>query len=450
MIEVKIPSPGESITQVQLASWLVKDGAYVEKDDEVAEIDSDKATLSISAAESGKIKLIAEEADTLEVGAVIAKIDTEAKAPEKGEKEADPREDSSGRSQEEEKIKETAAEASKKTEDTEETSQKDQKEETKQQSEKDTKTDVPSDDLNVQVTPLAQQILREKGIDKQELKEAIKSIRVSRSEVESAIEASGSQVQRPKTAKNSLWSGQRETKREKMSTLRQKITERLVSVKNETAMLTTFNEVNMEPVMQMRKKHKEEFVEKYGLKPGLMSFFTMASVQALQHFPYINAQLDGEEIVFHQYADIGIAVSAPKGLMVPVLHDAQDMSLAEIEEQIKEKAGKARKGKLSLDEMSGGTFTITNGGVFGSMLSTPIINPPQSAILGMHNIQDRPVAIDGKVVIKPMMYIALSYDHRIVDGKDSVSFLVKIKELLENPVNMLFNGSDPEKTLMGL
>ena len=448
MIEVKVPSPGESITQVQLASWLVKDGAYVEKDDEVAEIDSDKATLSISAEESGKIELIAGEGDTLEVGAVVAKIDTEAEAPKKEEKA--PEKNAPAQPQEKEEEA-TVTEKSKNTAKSEEPGQTKPKEDSKQEpTEKDTQTEDHSSGLHVQITPLAQQILQEKGIDENELKDSIKSMRISRSELESAIEHTGSAAQQPKPAQTSLWSGERETKREKMSTLRQKITERLVSVKNETAMLTTFNEVNMEPVMQLRKKYKEEFVEKYGLKPGLMSFFTMASAQALQHFPYINAQLDGEEIIYHQYADIGIAVSAPKGLMVPVLRDAQDMSLAEIEEQIKEKAGKARKGKLSLDEMSGGTFTITNGGVFGSMLSTPIINPPQSAILGMHNIQERPVAVDGKVEIKPMMYIALSYDHRIVDGKDSVSFLVKIKELLENPVNMLFNGTDPEKALMGL
>ena len=235
-----------------------------------------------------------------------------------------------------------------------------------------------------------------------------------------------------------------------MTTLRKKITERLVSVKNETAMLTTFNEVNMEPVLSLRSKHKAEFQEKYGVKPGLMSFFSMAAAEALQHFPDVNARLENEEIIYHKYADIGIAVSTPKGLMVPVLRNVHLMSLAEIEHNIKEKADKARKGKLTLDEMNGGTFTITNGGVFGSMLSTPILNPPQSAILGMHNIQDRPVAIDGKVEIKPVMYIALSYDHRTIDGKDSVSFLIKIKELLENPVNMLFNGYDPEKKLLGL
>ena len=447
MIEVKVPSPGESITQVQLANWLVKEGDYVEKDNEVAEIDSDKATLSISAEESGKIEIIANEGDTLEVGAIIAKIDTEAEAPKKEKQKEAAADQSSAPAQDKPKESGQAAnqektKSSTQTEKTEDT-EKDKADQNSEPSES-------SDDLYIQVTPLAQQILQEKGIDETTLKDSIKSLRISRSDIESAIEHSGTAEHKPKSGQTSLWSGKRETEREKMSTLRQKITDRLVSVKNETAMLTTFNEVNMEPVMELRKKYKNEFQEKYGLKPGLMSFFTMASAQALQHFPYVNAQLDGEEIVYHKYADIGIAVSAPKGLMVPVLRDVQDLSLAEIEEQVNEKAGKARKGKLSLDEMSGGTFTITNGGVFGSMLSTPIINPPQSAILGMHNIQDRPIAVEGKVEIKPMMYIALSYDHRIIDGKDSVSFLVKIKELLENPVNMLFNGQDPEKKLMGL
>ncbi|MGM0646856.1 MAG: 2-oxoglutarate dehydrogenase complex dihydrolipoyllysine-residue succinyltransferase [Bacteroidota bacterium] len=439
MIEVTIPSPGESITQVQLASWLVKDGDYIEKDDEIAEIDSDKATLSISAEESGKIKIEAQEGDTLEVGAVIAKIDTEAPAPEKAKKE-DQKKDAETKPQESE-HKEQKSSSQQTTEKNKEIKAQDT----------DKSSDIKSEDqdLHVQITPLVKEILAQKGISEKELRESIYQLKISRKDIEPALKnapKSAHQQQKPQ----SLWSGNRQTERKQMSTLRKKITERLVSVKNETAMLTTFNEVNMENIMTIRSKHKSEFLEKYGLKPGLMSFFTMASVQALQHFPSVNAHIDGEEIVYHHYADIGIAVSTPKGLLVPVLRDVENMGLAEIENSIKTKAEKAKNSKLTLDEMSGGTFTITNGGVFGSMLSTPIINPPQSAILGMHNIQDRPVAINGKVEIKPMMYLALSYDHRIIDGKDSVSFLVKIKELLENPVSMLFQGQDPEKQLLGL
>lgn len=447
MIEVTIPSPGESITQVQLASWLVSDEQYVEKNDEIAEIDSDKATLSISAEESGKIQILAEEGDTLKVGAVVAKIDTDAEAPVYPEKTESKSEDTSVKTDEVKAEKEESKDLSnQKTSDKKQTTKEDTKENiTQHSSESDQQPDV-----NIQVTPLAKQILKEKGIDVSKLGESIKNLKISKSDIENATSVATKTKEQPTIQNKSIWSDERNEERKKMTTLRKKITERLVSVKNETAMLTTFNEVNMEPVLSLRSKYKNEFQDKYGVKPGLMSFFTMAIVHALQHFPDVNAQLEGEEIIYHKYADIGIAVSTPKGLMVPVIRNAHLMSLSEIEHSIKEKAGKAREGKLTLDEMSGGTFTITNGGVFGSMLSTPILNPPQSAILGMHNIQDRPVAIEGKVKIKPVMYIALSYDHRIIDGKDSVSFLIKIKELLENPVSMLFNGSDPEKQLLGL
>lgn len=447
MIDVKIPSPGESITQVQLASWLVSNGQYVEKDDEIVEIDSDKASLSISAEESGKIQILAEEGDTLEVGAVVAKIDTDAKAPADSEKSESESKETSAKTDEEKAEKEEPKDVSeRKTSDKKQTNKKAEKENiTQASSESDQKPDV-----NIQVTPLAKQILKEKGIDVSKLGESIKNLKISKSDIENATSVATKTKDQPTIQNKSIWSDERNEERKKMTTLRKKITERLVSVKNETAMLTTFNEVNMEPVLSLRSKHKAEFQEKYGVKPGLMSFFSMAAAEALQHFPDVNARLENEEIIYHKYADIGIAVSTPKGLMVPVLRNVHLMSLAEIEHNIKEKADKARKGKLTLDEMNGGTFTITNGGVFGSMLSTPILNPPQSAILGMHNIQDRPVAIDGKVEIKPVMYIALSYDHRTIDGKDSVSFLIKIKELLENPVNMLFNGYDPEKKLLGL
>lgn len=438
MIEVTIPSPGESITQVQLASWLVKDGDYIEKDDEIAEIDSDKATLSISAEESGNIQIEAQEGDTLDVGAVIAKIDTEAQAPKK--KTKDQKTDTGTSPQESKKVNKDDSSQQKTEESNDNKAQN-----------AEISADKKSEDQNihVQLTPLVKEILAQKGISEKELKESIYQLKITRKDIEPALKKAPAST--PLQQKNqSLWSGNRQTERKQMSTLRKKITERLVSVKNETAMLTTFNEVNMENIMTLRNKYKNDFLEKHGIKPGLMSFFTMASVQALQHFPDVNAQIDGEDIIYHQYADIGIAVSTPKGLMVPVLRDVENMGLAEIENNIKSKAAKAQKGKLTLDEMAGGTFTITNGGVFGSMLSTPIINPPQSAILGMHNIQERPVAINGKVEIKPIMYLALSYDHRIIDGKDSVSFLIKIKELIENPVNMLFQGGNAEKQLLGL
>ncbi|MFO8055229.1 MAG: 2-oxoglutarate dehydrogenase complex dihydrolipoyllysine-residue succinyltransferase [Bacteroidales bacterium] len=457
MIEVKIPSPGESISQVQLASRLVKDNDYVYKDDEIAEIDSDKASLSISAGESGKITFMAEEGDTLEVGAVVAKIDTSAEPPTQKRKPEAPSE---------------TAKEQKTTRSTDVPPGKPGKHETEQPPQtsepsyintegKSEKTiSVPetqskgADDLHMQITPLARQILKEKGITPQALEETIKTLKIGRNDIETAagkirdttIPSSGRQQEKPPNT----WGEKRDTQRRKMSTLRKKITERLVSVKNETAMLTTFNEVNMEAIMNLRNKYKAEFLEKHGVKPGIISFFTMAAAQALQHFPGVNAQIQEEELVYYNYADIGIAVSTPKGLMVPVLRNAHQMNLAEIELGIKEKAEKAKNRKLSVDEMQGGTFSITNGGVFGSMLSTPIINPPQSAILGLHNIQERPVALHGQVQIKPMMYIALSYDHRVIDGKESVSFLVKIKEIIENPIQMLHKGNNPERQLLDL
>ena len=420
IIEIKVPSPGESITEVQLAGWLVSDGDHVEKDQEIAEIDSDKATLTISAEDEGLIKTTVAEGDTIEVGSVIATIDTGKKG----------------------KVSQKKA----KTED--------KKEEEKQVPKKETREEKPPEPPaakkpagDFHISPLAKKLMAEKDISPADLEEFFKNIRVSRKDVEFYLAESGKQQEQYQAVSRD---GTRDIRREKMSTLRNKLAQRLVAVKNETAMLTTFNEVNMTPIFDIRKKYKEDFKEKYGVSLGFMSFFTKAITVALHHYPQVNAMIDGNEIIYHDYADIGIAVSTPKGLMVPVLRNAETMTFAEIELKIKELAVKARDNKITLDEMKGGTFTITNGGVFGSMLSTPIINPPQSAILGMHNIVDRPLAVEGQVEIHPVMYVALSYDHRIVDGKESVSFLVMVKDMLEHPEKMMFDGVDPHKSLLGL
>jgi len=424
MIEVKVPSPGESITEVQIASWLVGDGDFVEKDQEIVEIDSDKATLSISAEEDGKIKIQVQEGETVEVDAVIATIDTSVKG-EKKKKDATKKE----------KADETVEEKKVEPE------TKDEPENTEK------KLETVHTDAVLNISPLAKKLMQENNVSESEFVEFMKSYRVGKKDVEFFLSNKGSVSP---AATGSSWGGTRDTDRKKMTTLRMKLSERLVAVKNETAMLTTFNEVNMTPIFEIRKKYKDLFKEKFDVSLGFMSFFTKAVTEALNIVPGVNAQLDGNEIIYHNYADIGIAVSSPKGLMVPVLRNAEKMSLAEIELNIKELANKARTNKITIDEMTGGTFTITNGGVFGSMLSTPIINPPQSAILGMHNIVERPIAVDGKVEIHPIMYVALSYDHRIIDGKESVTFLVNVKEMLENPVKMLFGGKEPIEGLLGL
>ncbi len=428
--EVKVPSPGESITSVVVAGWLVKDGDVVSRDQEILEIDSDKATLTLSAPESGKIKILAKEGDTVEVGATVASIDTAfATSPpiplvdqeEQPTTNQIPLKDNQVSTQEKSPI----------------TSQSIEKE------------------FSLHLSPLARKLMQENQVNDTELLEFFKKYRFVREDIEfylrhkeeflievEAVENSGFSLSKEKIS--------RETSRQKMSPLRQKLSERLVAVKNETAMLTTFNEVNMSSIMEIRKNYKDEFQKKHGVSLGFMSFFAKACAIALEEFPQVNAMIEGDEIVFHHYADIGIAVSTPKGLMVPVLRNVETMSLAEIELKIKDLATRAREKKISLEELSGGTFTITNGGVFGSLLSTPIINPPQSAILGMHNILERPIAVNGKVEIHPMMYVALSYDHRIIDGRESVSFLVKVKKLLENPVLMLSQGKDLESLLLKL
>ncbi|MBV2247662.1 MAG: 2-oxoglutarate dehydrogenase complex dihydrolipoyllysine-residue succinyltransferase [Lentimicrobium sp.] len=431
MIDIKVPSPGESITEVQLASWLVNDGDYVEKDAEIAEIDSDKATLTINASAAGVIHQKTEAGETVDVGSVIAQINTEetgpktkttkpGTAPETKTAEAKP---------ETEKIQE--AEAAATDEEASPPSVETQKE------------------IKLHVSPLARRIMDEKSLKNQDIIDYINRLRIGKAEVEEVSNAMKSAPSSPQLPKSSE-KGERKEDRRKMSALRTKLAKRLVSVKNETAMLTTFNEVNMSRIIEIRKKYNDKFKEKHGISLGFMSFFTKAITIALEQFPQVNAQIDGEDLIFYNYADIGIAVSAPKGLVVPVIRNAESLSLAGIEHEIRNLANKARDNKITLEEMTGGTFTITNGGVFGSMMSTPIINPPQSAILGMHNIVERPIAVKGQVVIAPMMYVALSYDHRVIDGKESVSFLVKVKEMLEAPETMFYEGIDPLTSLLEL
>jgi 2-oxoglutarate dehydrogenase E2 component (dihydrolipoamide succinyltransferase) len=419
VLEMKVPSPGESISEVEIAQWLVSDGDYVTKDQAIAEVDSDKATLELPAEESGVITLKAAEGDVVKVGQVVCLIDTSAAAP-------------AGQP-----VKETKAEAP--------------KAEVAASAPKEEKVAAPNPDpvkkesyANGTPSVAAAKILAENGVPASKVNGTGKDGRITKQDVVAAMSAGFD------TSSAAAWGGSREQSREKMSMLRRKIAERLVSVKNETAMLTTFNEVDMKPIMDLRAKYKDAFAKHHEVNLGFMSFFTKAVTEALNIFPAVNAQIDGNEMVFHKYADIGIAVSSPKGLMVPVVRNAEQMSLADIEREIKRLAIKARDGKITPDDMTGGTFTITNGGVFGSMLSTPIINPPQSAILGMHNIVERPVAVNGQVEIRPIMYVALSYDHRIIDGKESVGFLVKVKEMLENPERMLFGSKDPHAVLLGL
>ncbi len=422
IIEIKIPSPGESITEVEIAQWLVNDGDYVSKDQELGEIESDKATLPILAEKAGKIKILVEAGATVQVGTVACNIDTDAEAPKIAEKN------------------------DVKTKDEDKPGQNEIiKDDTKPVDENKNNLSKPGQAVDqgkaVKPTPLAKKIMEENNLNIDDIINGLKKI--TSHDVNQVIALQ-------KKGYSSKPLANRAEHTEKMSSLRRKVSQRLVAVKNETAMLTTFNEVDMTSIMEIRKKYQKEFLEKYGLKLGYMSFFTKAVTIALSHFPKINSFIEGENIISPNYVDVGIAVQTDKGLMVPVVRNTHILSLAEIEIQIAELAKKARTFKISPEELSGGTFTITNGGVFGSMLSTPILNPPQSGILGMHNILDRPVASSGRVVIKPMMYIALSYDHRIVDGRDSVSFLVKVKELLESPYKLLLEQVDSERTLLGI
>lgn len=410
-LELKIPSVGESVTQVTIAAWLKEDGDYVEMDEAVAELESDKATVELNAESSGVLKILVEEGEDVEIGVVVATIDTDAAAPEGTAKPAE----------EKPAAATSAAPAAPKAE------------EKSANSSANYATGTPS--------PAAGKILAEKGISASAVKGTGKDGRITKYDAMMA-EAGAMDYTTPTEPS-------REQHREKMSNLRKTVARRLVAAKNETAMLTTFNEVNMQPIFDTRNKYKEQFREVHGVGLGFMSFFTRACALALQKYPKVNAFIDGEEMVMNDFVDVSIAVSSPKGLMVPVMRNVENMTMWEIEAEVKRLALKARDGKLTIPEMTGGTFTITNGGVFGSMLSTPIINPPQSAILGMHNIVERAVVENGNVVARPVMYVALSYDHRIIDGKESVGFLVTVKNYLENPETMLM-GKDPMDILMGL
>ncbi len=398
ILEMKVPSPGESITEVEIAQWLVEDGDYVEKDQAIAEVDSDKATLELPAEASGIITLKAEEGDAVAVGDVVCLIDTSAAKPE--------------------------GESSEKKDDT----PKEEKKETPkaEPAKEETKTTYATGTAS----PAAKKILAEKGISASEVKGTGKDGRVTKEDALKAVPSMGTPT-----------GGSRSQTRTKLSMLRRKVAERLVAAKNETAMLTTFNEVDMSAVFEIRSKYKEAFKAKHGVSLGFMSFFTLATVRALKLFPAVNSMIDGKEMVTYDFYDISIAVSGPKGLMVPVIRNAENLTFRGVEAEVKRLATRARDGQITVDEMTGGTFTISNGGVFGSMLSTPIINPPQSGILGMHNIVERPVAVNGKVEIRPIMYVALSYDHRIIDGRESVGFLVAIKEAIENPVELLMDNN---------
>jgi 2-oxoglutarate dehydrogenase E2 component (dihydrolipoamide succinyltransferase) len=394
ILEMKVPSPGESITEVEIAQWLVSDGDYVEKDQAIAEVDSDKATLELPAEVSGTITLKAEEGDAVAVGAIVCLIDTEGKAPE-------------GQAVSNDAKPVAVASETPKAAPVQETTYASQ---------------TPS--------PAAKKIIAEKGIDPKSIQGTGRAGRITKQDAVKAVPAMGTQPE---------W-GDRSQNRTKLSMLRRKVAERLVDAKNETAMLTTFNEADMAPIFAIRNAHKDAFFEKHGVKLGFMSFFTRAVVRALGLFPDVNSMMDGDYKIAYDYCDISVAVSGPKGLMVPVVRNAEILSFSGIEKEIGRLAVRARDGKITVDDMTGGTFTISNGGVFGSMLSTPIINPPQSGILGMHNIIERPVAINGKVEVRPMMYLALSYDHRIIDGRESVGFLVAVKEALEDPLTHLMDG----------
>ncbi len=448
-VEIKVPSPGESITEVEIGSWFVRNGDHVEKDQEIGEIESEKATLPLIAEDSGEITILKEEGETVPVGTVVCSIDTgkTGKKPEKKETpdekpeaektvkpEREKEKDESSSREQEIKAEAISEESAVKVAETPaETPQKEKVPEKE--------ASVPGQE-RIKATPVARKMMEEEGL---RVEDIINGLRKITSKDVAAVREAVTSMPRPGISGGE---NSRQEQRAKMSNLRRKLAGRLVAVKNETAMLTTFNEADMSNIIALRKKYQDIFVKTHGVKLGFMSFFTKAIALTLKEFPNVNSYIDGEELVTPEYCDIGIAVQTDKGLMVPVLRNAENQSLAEIEKNIIDLAGKARKFRISIEEMSGGTFTITNGGIFGSMLSTPIINPPQAAILGMHNIIERPVAIDGEVVIRPMMYLALSYDHRIIDGRDSVSFLVRVKKYIENPVSMLMSGLDPEVTLL--
>lgn len=420
IVEVVVPSPGESITEVELTNWLVADGDMVKKDQDIAEIDSDKATLSIAAPESGKIKLMATAGTRIAVGSLLAQIETAAIKTEIN-------------------VSDSKNIENKETKTTHES----------------TKTIETNSSENskgeIVISPQAQQLLETLSVNIKDVLAAHKGKRITKKDVLLILSSKIHTDEESQTIDGTkLKMGRREQRIVPLSSLRRKLSERLVAVKNQTAMLTTFNEVDMTEVLKLRTQYNAAFVEKYGTKLGLMSFFAMAVCKALKEYPQVSAQIDGESLIFFDYVDLSIAVSTPKGLMTPVIHNAELMGIPEIEIHINALAQKARNNKISIEELTGGTFTITNGGVFGSMLSTPILNPPQSAILGMHNIVERPIAINGKVEIRPIMYVALSYDHRVIDGRESVGFLVKVKNYIENPLSLLVEQANPSAALLGL
>lgn len=432
IIEVKIPSAGESVSEAAIGNWLVEDGSYVEKDQEIAEVETDKATLPLIATDSGILHIIAETGKKIQIGDVACTIDTNAKPSEVPKKSSAKEKSvpvpSVAAASSEEHVQQPVTEATGQVSETQPVEQSSPKKE----------------EPEVKVTPLAKTIMEHNDLDIEAIITGLRKI--TKQEVEQVLQSKGTN----KTDTDKTDTQAPGIRRIPMSPLRRKLSKRLVSVKNETAMLTTFNEVDMSNILELRKKYQPMFQEKHKQKLGLMSFFLLASAKALKLFPRVNSLIDGDDIVTPDYVDIAIAVQTDKGLMVPVIRNAGTMNLAMIEKSITVLAEKARTSKLTIDEMTGGTFTITNGGIFGSMLSTPILNPPQSAILGMHNIVERPVAINGRVEIRPIMYVALTYDHRLIDGRESVSFLVKIKELIEKPVYMLFEKADPEKSLLDL
>jgi 2-oxoglutarate dehydrogenase E2 component (dihydrolipoamide succinyltransferase) len=418
MIDIKVPTVGESINEVSLVKWLKNDGDYVERDEVIAELESEKATFEVNAEKAGVLKTVGKEGDTLNIGDVLAQIDDAAPKPEGKKEEVGSQKSDAGGQKSEAGSQKSAAVVQPQAAPT-----------------------TAAASADVKATPVASAIIADKKVDPKNIQPSGYNGKILKEDVLEALSSPG--------RKPGLQPFTREDKKEKMSNLRKTVSRRLVEAKNTTAMLTTFNEVDMSKVMALRTQYKEKFKEKHGVNLGFMSFFTKACCYALQEWPAVNAYIDGDSIVYHQYCDISIAVSAPKGLVVPVIRNAESLSMADIERKVVELATKARDNKLALEEMQGGTFTITNGGVFGSLLSTPIINIPQSAILGMHKIEERPVVVDKQIVIRSMMYLALSYDHRIIDGRESVSFLVRVKELLENPELLLF-GKDPVRTLLEL
>jgi 2-oxoglutarate dehydrogenase E2 component (dihydrolipoamide succinyltransferase) len=430
MIDIKVPPVGESISEVSLVKWLKQDGAYVERDEVIAELESEKATFEVNAEQAGILKTVGKEGDTLKIGDVVAQIDEGAAKPES--RDLPPANPSSNN---------TEASKKEETKSPEKKTEQPAKKESSKSGQQFQSTPPTGGDGGIKATPLATAMITDKKLDTKNIQASGYNGKILKDDVLEALTNPG---RKPGTTAFS-----REDKREKMSNLRKTISRRLVEAKNSTAMLTTFNEVDMSKIMAIRTANKDKFKETHGVNLGFMSFFAKAVCFALQEWPAVNAYIDGEEIIYHQYCDISIAVSAPKGLVVPVIRNAESLSMAEIEKKVIELATKARENKLSMEEMQGGTFTLTNGGVFGSLMSTPIINIPQSAILGMHKIQERPVVLDGQIVVRSMMYLALSYDHRVIDGRESVSFLVRVKELLENPELLLF-GKDPVKALLQL